>query len=348
MLVKKIGVLDANLSANQVWFDFEDYIKENLDLVTIEPIIPSKNSLTSQPQLNKKLVEPTGVCNFYLKGHCWKGSNCQYRHITLANYNNERLQQQKYTERAVVCKHWLRGLCKKGENCEFLHEYNLTKMPACWFFAKYGECGNSEECVYQHIDPDSRIKSCPWYARGFCKNGPSCKRKHQRKIICKPYLFGFCPNGSKCSNTHPSFDIPTIDSYYQKDISEPDYKIKNTAQDNSLTFSSNKNDHHYSSNTQKPPYFKQNSQFNNLPDQLSHSITPNLNRPQNLDLSQNPNFDFKFAAPNQKFLFSSNQPQNKQFRALDQVQCFKCGEMGHYANNCAKPATNFSNHQNKP
>jgi hypothetical protein len=47
----------------------------------------------------------------------------------------------------VVCKHWLRGLCKKGDNCEFLHEYNLRKMPECWFYSKYGECNNGAECI---------------------------------------------------------------------------------------------------------------------------------------------------------------------------------------------------------
>jgi len=38
-----------------------------------------------------------------------------------------------------VCKHWLRGLCKKGDQCEFLHEYDMTKMPECYFYSKFGE-----------------------------------------------------------------------------------------------------------------------------------------------------------------------------------------------------------------
>jgi hypothetical protein len=37
-----------------------------------------------------------------------------------------------------ICKHWLRGLCKKGDNCEFLHEYDLSKMPECYFYSKFG------------------------------------------------------------------------------------------------------------------------------------------------------------------------------------------------------------------
>lgn len=38
----------------------------------------------------------------------------------------------------VVCKHWLRGLCKKGDQCKFLHQYDVTRMPECYFFSKFG------------------------------------------------------------------------------------------------------------------------------------------------------------------------------------------------------------------
>ena len=50
---------------------------------------------------------------------------CPFRHIS--------------GEKTVVCKHWLRGLCKKGDQCEFLHEYDMTKMPECYFYSKVGE-----------------------------------------------------------------------------------------------------------------------------------------------------------------------------------------------------------------
>lgn len=42
-------------------------------------------------------------------------------------------------DRTVVCKHWLRGLCKKGDQCEFLHEYDMTKMPECYFYARFSK-----------------------------------------------------------------------------------------------------------------------------------------------------------------------------------------------------------------
>ena len=41
-------------------------------------------------------------------------------------------------EKMVVCKHWLRGLCKKGDQCKFLHQYDVTRMPVCYFYSKFG------------------------------------------------------------------------------------------------------------------------------------------------------------------------------------------------------------------
>jgi cleavage and polyadenylation specificity factor subunit 4 len=73
-------------------------------------------------------------------------------------------------DKSVVCKHWLRGLCKKGDDCEFLHEYDMSKMPECFFYSKYNQCGN-KECEFLHLDRESKIKDCPWYDRGFCRHG---------------------------------------------------------------------------------------------------------------------------------------------------------------------------------
>uniref|UniRef100_A0A8C3T5T2 Cleavage and polyadenylation specificity factor subunit 4 n=1 Tax=Chelydra serpentina TaxID=8475 RepID=A0A8C3T5T2_CHESE len=123
------------------------------------------------------------VCEFFLRGLCAKGLVCPFRHIS--------------GEKTVVCKHWLRGLCKRGDECEFLHEYDMTKMPECYFYSKFGECSN-RECPFLHIDPASRVKDCPWYDRGFCKQGPLCKYKHTRRVMCVNYLAGFCPEGLKC------------------------------------------------------------------------------------------------------------------------------------------------------
>ncbi|NWT41438.1 CPSF4 factor, partial [Chroicocephalus maculipennis] len=98
-------------------------------------------------------------------------------------------------EKTVVCKHWLRGLCKKGDRCDFLHEYDVTKMPECYFYSKFGECSN-KDCPFLHINASAT--GCPWYDRGFCRHGPLCKYKHMRRVMCTNYLVGFCPEGPKC------------------------------------------------------------------------------------------------------------------------------------------------------
>lgn len=45
----------------------------------------------------------------------------------------------------------------------------LPQMGSCLAFPA-GECSN-KECPFLHIDPESKIKDCPWYDRGFCKHG---------------------------------------------------------------------------------------------------------------------------------------------------------------------------------
>jgi cleavage and polyadenylation specificity factor subunit 4 len=87
-------------------------------------------------------------------GQCDK-EFCPFRHI-------------KAEQKTIVCKHWLRALCKKGDSCEFLHEYDMTKMPECYFYSRYGQC-HKKECTFLHIDPESKIKDCAWYDRGFCR-----------------------------------------------------------------------------------------------------------------------------------------------------------------------------------
>lgn len=80
-------------------------------------------------------------------------------------------------------------------------------MPECNFFVRNGYCSNGEECLYLHIDPESKIPLCPHYEKGFCPLGPNCSKKHVRKQICKFYLCGFCPEGARqCKEgAHPKW-----------------------------------------------------------------------------------------------------------------------------------------------
>ena len=137
------------------------------------------------------------ICKLWQRGQCRRGRQCEFSH-------------QK-AEKLVLCKHWLRALCKKEENCEFLHEYDLSKMPECWFFSKFGECTN-EDCQYIHIDTDKESVECVWYNRGFCKHGPNCRHRHVKRKLCENYLFGFCPAGPECEFAHPKLALGENDA----------------------------------------------------------------------------------------------------------------------------------------
>lgn len=94
------------------------------------------------------------VCEFFLKAACGKGGMCPFRHIS--------------GEKTVVCKHWLRGLCKKGDQCEFLHEYDMTKMPECYFYSKFGKalqigkvCHQAPATIHTHTPSISSPGEAP-------------------------------------------------------------------------------------------------------------------------------------------------------------------------------------------
>ncbi|GAB5581261.1 putative cleavage and polyadenylation specificity factor subunit 4-like protein isoform X4 [Prionailurus iriomotensis] len=139
-------------------------------------------------EIQKGNESGSAVCNFFAKGLCEKeGKLCPLRH--------------NRGEKMVVCKHWLRGLCKKGGQCNFLHQYDVTRMPECYFDSKFGDC-NNKECPFLHVKPAFKTRDCPWYDQGFCKDGPLCKHRHVRKIMCANYFVGFCPEGPRCQFAH--------------------------------------------------------------------------------------------------------------------------------------------------
>lgn len=79
----------------------------------------------------------------------------------------------------------------------------------------------TDECLYLHIDPNSRLPPCPWYDRGFCPLGPNCSKKHVRKTLCEFYLAGFCPEGPQCKKAHPR---------YPTDLEKPTVRVEKTAE----------------------------------------------------------------------------------------------------------------------
>lgn len=101
--------------ANRIEYDIK---KEQMLIIIIKLL----NNLFLPFQFIESIA---AVCQFYPRGTCSKGASCPFRHVR--------------GDRTIVCKHWLRGLCKKGDQCEFLHEYDMTKMPECYFYSRFSK-----------------------------------------------------------------------------------------------------------------------------------------------------------------------------------------------------------------
>jgi cleavage and polyadenylation specificity factor subunit 4 len=140
------------------------------DFKHTELLLESRIKTEVQPAL--KLDADNVICKDFLSpSGCPRGPNCPLRHTTPSTANYVHIPTPTTVQGRTVCKHWLRGLCKKGADCEFLHEYNLRKMPECYFFTKHGFCSSGDECMYLHITPHQRRPECRSYTAGFCRAG---------------------------------------------------------------------------------------------------------------------------------------------------------------------------------
>lgn len=275
------------------------------------------------------------VCEFHLKGICERGNSCPLRHTV--------------GDQTVVCKHWLRGLCKKGDKCEFLHVYDMSKMPECFFYSKFNACTN-KECTFLHIDPGSKKKDCPWYDRGFCRHGPNCRHKHTKRVMCVNYLAGFCPQGPECRHVHPK----------QHNINPADQQMNHSQQHG---YAQNHNHHNQQQSQQHQiPIIKHQQPLQQIPvhqnmHHQQHMIHPQQQQQQH-HMHQVPQPYTPFQSQHGQFnnmkqqhqqqqqqqgqQMFQDQPQSigypsqmmMQRKPLNQVICYKCGLVGHYANRC--------------
>lgn len=157
-------------------------------------------------KFEKHLTAPEFIKNIPIYCKKFQDNQCPYQITNLMSHIQPKEGECEYAHlkltKCVVCKHWLRKLCKKNNRCQYLHEYNLSRMPECWFFSKYGTCSNNE-CLFLHIDPDSYTNECQWYNKGFCRHGKFCRGKHVIKNLCHDYMMGYCKNGPLCTSGHP-------------------------------------------------------------------------------------------------------------------------------------------------
>ncbi|TIA87495.1 hypothetical protein E3P99_03148 [Wallemia hederae] len=292
----------------------------------------------AKQELGLKLDRDSQICQDNLTAAgCPRGASCPLRHTDPSPKNFEPLPPLptniRERERAVtICKHWLRGLCKKGDSCEFLHEYDLRKMPECWWFVKWGWCANGEECLYRHTPKEGRKAECPEYLRGFCKRGPYCPFKHVRRAACLAYLAGYCPDGPECLKGHPKSRLPK--PYTLADADPP------PVPDPELGPPPGYMGYSYERGPWESRRF--GAGFGGEPGQgIAHGIGPggvSHGRPQSYR-GEKMVPSGAGSGPGEPFIRNVNQKprdnQNAQVRrGLENILCFKCGQHGHYANQC--------------
>ena len=159
--------------------------------------------------------------------------------------------------------------------------------------------------MYLHISPEQKMKDCAWYARGFCKHGPNCKNRHTRQVACANYLTGFCPDGPNCPYGHPKFELPKEEMDQQNQSMQDKNKKKGM---------------------QHITCHKCGQQ--------GHKAVSCPNTDSGGATTQPQPFQTR---PQQQFQHHQQQQQHQQHRAtrpIESVICFKCGNSGHYANNC--------------
>jgi cleavage and polyadenylation specificity factor subunit 4 len=79
--------------------------------------------------------------------------------------------------------------------CGFVGKCCVIKFLMC---ESVTDACHNKECPFLHIDPESKIKDCPWYDRGFCRHGPNCRHRHVRRVLCMNYVAGLCLEGPDC------------------------------------------------------------------------------------------------------------------------------------------------------
>ncbi|KAG4303486.1 hypothetical protein PCANB_000155 [Pneumocystis canis] len=202
-----------------------------------------------------------------------------------------------------VCRFYIQGHCPLGNTCPDKH-----------FFSKNGTSGRANSIVCKH------------WLRGLCKKGDQCEFLHEYNLKKMPECrffakHGFCSNGEECLYLHIDPDskvgscawyamgfCPLGPNCQQKHVRKTLCKLYLTGFCPKGPECSNAHPkHEFPSQSSKPKGVVD-----------SGTKEDSENRPY-----QNENI----------------KERERVYRDLSQVECFKCGQMGHYANHCHQQKT---------
>ncbi|XP_075415802.1 putative cleavage and polyadenylation specificity factor subunit 4-like protein [Tenrec ecaudatus] len=105
---------------------------------------------------------------------------------------------------AAVCTFFSKGLCGKGKRCPFRHDTG-GRTVVCKHWLR-GLCKKGDQCKFLHQYDTSRMPECYFYSKfGDCSN-KECPFLHMKPAAqtqaCPWYDQGFCKDGPRCKYRH--------------------------------------------------------------------------------------------------------------------------------------------------
>eukprot|EP00045_Choanoeca_perplexa_P004074 m.35323 g.35323 ORF g.35323 m.35323 type:complete len:229 (+) comp12383_c0_seq1:161-847(+) len=102
------------------------------------------------------------VCNFWLRGICKKGDDCEFLHL----YIEQLMPECYFFQQNHVCN---------KEDCKFKHVTDADRVKECAWYAR-GFCRNGPNCPFKH----TKARICQNYLCGHCPDGFECSLAHPR------------------------------------------------------------------------------------------------------------------------------------------------------------------------
>jgi len=107
-----------------------------------------------------------------------------------------------------MCIHFVNGSCKDGAGCLFSHDLENAQLPQQ---AQVAQAQQAQLAI--QASGQSGSVHCPWFSKGFCKNGDGCPYVHDATLVtgategklstpCKFFAQGCCQRGDACKFTH--------------------------------------------------------------------------------------------------------------------------------------------------